>query len=66
MGKIEDIRQMFNMIGLNENNLPKYTNPQEFSKQFIQCSVLNYANSTYSTSSSCNRGESMNHGGNNA
>jgi hypothetical protein len=46
------IQEAFSVVGLPADSLPNYSTPQDFAKDFRRCSILEYKQVSYSSSTS--------------
>jgi hypothetical protein len=46
------IQEAFSVVGLPADSLPNYLTPQDFAKSFQRCSILEYKQVSYSSSTS--------------
>jgi hypothetical protein len=50
----QEIRESFELFKIKEQELPRYTNPDQFGRNFKRCDKMEYAHIRYSVSSSAN------------
>jgi hypothetical protein len=49
-----EIRESFDLFKIKEQELPRYTNPEQFGRNFKRCDRMEYAHTRYSVTSSAN------------
>ncbi|MCM1564940.1 MAG: hypothetical protein NC238_03090 [Dehalobacter sp.] len=54
MNRQDQINKAYERFGIPMNQIPDYTNAEEFSQNFEKCSILRDVNVSYSTSSTYN------------
>ena len=50
----QEIRESFELFKIKEQELPRYTNPEQFGRNFKRCDRMEYAHTRYSLTSSAN------------
>ena len=50
----QEIRESFELFKIKEQELPRYTNPEQFGRNFKRCDRMEYAHTRYSVTSSAN------------
>lgn len=49
-----EIKKSFDLFKIKEQELPHYTNPEQFGRNFKRCDRMEYAHTRYSVTSSAN------------
>lgn len=49
-----EIKKSFDLFKIKEQELPRYTNPEQFGRNFKRCDRMEYAHTRYSVTSSAN------------
>lgn len=50
----QEIKKSFDLFRIKEQELPRYTNPEQFGRNFKRCDRMEYAHTRYSVTSSAN------------